>query len=781
MNNTSCIVTVIKNEHEYLDEWIKYHLDLGINRIFIFEDIGSNSHKNITDKYGENVRLSSILSVLDDSGKEEAFSLKKNKVYNPQHLYFRFALMAVKLTYKDLYDWCFVIDADEFITLEYENNKITDILNLYRSYDAFIMKWKVYGANGYIEKPNYNDKGVVDTYTKEAEGKVPDNPDSLVKTCYNLNTYEDDFFINQHYPSDEANWVNTKFIKDGISSTYKNIYIRHYITKSLEEYKWKLNERGFIMGNNRKLENFYIINPDMNDEETLIVLPYAQKYSQGNELKLCLKAWKKYCTFKYHFAVVGEFDKSIVSEFPWVDFVECPEIELKEGQYNSHLDQQHRFEVAMEKFGDKYDGFIRMMDDIYAVRPFTLKDVKTVHCIRGKCYGDKNYPVCSWKYDRWKTKMLLEKENLPCVNYATHYPQFFDFSRLKYLWDRYNMREESYSYEDLYFNYFNHLEPEFTHMIRFKNGNNEKYKLGLMEVINNPSIIFINNAAEGWTEWLEKEIEKILEKKLCTEIQHKPIVTKESTHTNDELVVMPYVQRYSQGNELKLCLKAWKKFCTFKYHFVVIGEFDDSLANEFPWVDFISFPSITTTDKQYRPHLDIQMKMESIMRIYGTKYNGFIRVSDDIYPVRPFFLEDITTVHYRYDEIYGDKNMPNNTFIKDKWKTKNLLKEESLPTVDYTIHYPYYYEFFKLKEIWDKFDMRSESYVLEDIYFNYFHHNDAILNEVNGYFVNEPLAFSVDNFKNSLKNKNIKFIGNSTFGWCEELETELLKIIEETV
>ena len=34
---SSCIFTVIKNEHEYLDEWIKYHLDLGIDHIFIFE------------------------------------------------------------------------------------------------------------------------------------------------------------------------------------------------------------------------------------------------------------------------------------------------------------------------------------------------------------------------------------------------------------------------------------------------------------------------------------------------------------------------------------------------------------------------------------------------------------------------------------------------------------------------------------------------------------------------------------------------------------------------
>ena len=71
MNNTSCILTVIKNEQEYLDEWIKYHLDLGIDHIFIFEDIDSDSHKEICDKYGVKVSLDSILSILDENQRKE--------------------------------------------------------------------------------------------------------------------------------------------------------------------------------------------------------------------------------------------------------------------------------------------------------------------------------------------------------------------------------------------------------------------------------------------------------------------------------------------------------------------------------------------------------------------------------------------------------------------------------------------------------------------------------------------------------------------------------------
>ena len=41
------------------------------------------------------------------------------------------------------------------------------------------------------------------------------------------------------------------------------------------------------------------------------------------------------------------------------------------------------------------------------------------------------------------------------------------------------------------------------------------------------------------------------------------------------LIVMPYKHTASQGNELILSLTGWKKFCTFDYHFVVIGDYTE--------------------------------------------------------------------------------------------------------------------------------------------------------------------------------------------------------------
>ena len=160
----TCICTVIKNEHQYLDEWIQYHLRLGIDYIFIFEDIDSDSHKDITNKY-DNIELNSICKTLDDIDIKVVKDLKITKKSQPQYIYIRRGVTYIQSLH--IYDWCFVIDNDEFITLENTNTCLKDVIQLYNSYDAFIMQWKCYGASGLINKPNYSNNDVVDTYTEE--------------------------------------------------------------------------------------------------------------------------------------------------------------------------------------------------------------------------------------------------------------------------------------------------------------------------------------------------------------------------------------------------------------------------------------------------------------------------------------------------------------------------------------------------------------------------------------------------------------------------------------
>ena len=150
---------------------------------------------------------------------------------------------------------------------------------------------------------------------------------------------------------------------------------------------------------------------------------------------------------------------------------------------------------------------------------------------------------------------------------------------------------------------------------------------------------------------------------------------------------------------------------------------------------------------------------------------------DDNYAIKPFSLEDITTVHYHAPSFTGMSGIPKTYWNYDKWKTRELLDNERLPFMNYTTHYPCYFEFKKLNEIWDKYNMRNESYVLEDIYFNYFKHNEPILDNTIRLGIWSKEIFN-EFFKKAVDNPNIKFICNSNKGWSNELEEELWKIIK---
>lgn len=516
MNNKSCILTVIKNEHEYLNEWIKYHLDLGINHIFIFEDIDSDSHKEICDKYGDKITLDSIDVVLDEQNRKKVRELKLSKIKNPQEIYFPKALTWIQKNYN--YNWCFAIDCDEFITLK--NKTLEDILELYKDYDAFVLQWKIYGANGHINKPDYSDKGLVGIYTKESHYPGHHVLEWTTKTCYNVKTFKESYLKCCHQPTDECKWCKTDYSNDRKKLVFDNVYLRHYMTKSWEEYISK-RKRGYFMGFARTSDFFFKVNPDMLPmrgellnqikSETLVVLPYKQSSSQGNEIRLSLNGWRKFCKFEYHFIVIGEFDEKLKKDFPWVEFIHCPSKEKKNGQYNPHLDIQNKFKIISRMYSQMYDGFIYITDDEYAVKQFDLSDIKATYYHSSSFTGCEKCPTSFWRYDKWKTRQLLDKYNLPHINYTTHYPCYFEFKKFDEIRKKFNMLEESYVFDDVYFNYFKHEEPILDSDIRLGIWSNDIFKNDFKKAVENPNIKFMCNSVEGWSKELENELSKIIE------------------------------------------------------------------------------------------------------------------------------------------------------------------------------------------------------------------------------------------------------------------------------
>ena len=246
------------------------------------------------------------------------------------------------------------------------------------------------------------------------------------------------------------------------------------------------------------------------EKGTLVVLPYKQNNSQGNEIRLSLSGWKKFCQFKYRFVVIGEFDEHLRTEFPWVEFVECPSVDKKPNQYSPHLDILNKFKVALGLYSHEYDGFIYMTDDEYAIKPFNLEDVTGMFYHSMSFTGNENAPTSYWNHDKWKTRQLLDRENLPHINYTTHHPYYLEFNKLQEIWDKFNMFEESYVFDDVYFNYFEHDEPVLDNEIRLGIWNHNIFKNDFEGAVNNPNIKFVCNSVDGWSKELEDELWKIV-------------------------------------------------------------------------------------------------------------------------------------------------------------------------------------------------------------------------------------------------------------------------------
>jgi hypothetical protein len=507
-----CICTVIKNEHQYLDEWIQYHLNLGIDRIFIFEDIDSESHKKICDKY-DCVSLSSINTVLNEIQQREAIRLKQQNRVNVQTLYFRNAMLSIQKEH--LYDWCFIIDADEFISCD----NLNETIELFSGYDAFVMSWENYGACGHINRPNYRNSGVVEAYPYKSNGVVNNNPIFHTKTCYNLNTFKPNNYFTNHQPSDQCKWCRTDFTNDRESEVFDKIYVRHYITKSWEEYVDKKYKRGFFIGISRTDDFFFKLNPELKcmktelmealKDEILVVLPYKQSGAQGTELEMTLSLWRKNCTFKYHFVVIGEYDETFEKKFSWVEFIKCKSRKKVDGQYNAHLDILNKFVTVMDKYEGKYSGFVAICDDEYAIKPFTLFDILQTHYHSSSFVGNKLAPTSFWRHDKWKTRQLFNKDGLPHVNYTTHYPYWYDINKLRVIIDKFNLINESYVLEDVYFNYYEHDKPVFDSEIRLGIWSHDIYKNEFQKALVDPKIKFMCNSVEGWSKELENSLKEL--------------------------------------------------------------------------------------------------------------------------------------------------------------------------------------------------------------------------------------------------------------------------------
>ena len=226
-----CIFTVVKDEQEYLNDFLDYHTKMGMD-VFVFEDIFSHSHLSITSKYS-NVFLHSVKELYSEEEIPQLIEDRKNKV-PPQTDYINRGLRYIRSL--DKYDWCWLIDCDEYITC---TEKFPDILDRYKEHQAVLIYWQNYACNGYIYKPDDN-KPPYEIYTEPCGYELYSDLKyfKITKFCVNMRKWTPDkrYFIH----CAQVNYVKADGTYKRTEIVYEPLYLRHYITRSAEEYAWKV-------------------------------------------------------------------------------------------------------------------------------------------------------------------------------------------------------------------------------------------------------------------------------------------------------------------------------------------------------------------------------------------------------------------------------------------------------------------------------------------------------------------------------------------------------------
>lgn len=237
----TAICLLIKDENAYINEWLEWHIGIGFEHFYIYDN-GSEIpiSESVKSEYAP------YCTFIDFSGEHA----------NTQLECYDDALNR----YRHCTKWLAFVDTDEFIR-PINGEKIDDFLKGYEQHDGLYIRWVIYNANGLVKKDKRSQRErftrVSDCIPPKPFGKSIIQP-SKIRT------------MGTHFPTGkigEYDIVDSdgRWMKTACSEFSKNehIVIDHYFTRSHEEWLEKAKRGSCDPRCDRKYDEFYRFNPEM--------------------------------------------------------------------------------------------------------------------------------------------------------------------------------------------------------------------------------------------------------------------------------------------------------------------------------------------------------------------------------------------------------------------------------------------------------------------------------------------------------------------------------------
>ena len=250
------ICAIAKDEDGYIDEWIRYHLKLGIDQICVFQNnwrysgpFTEHFHVHWYAQDGEVQQLNAYNRFLHDS----------------------------TLSVQEL-DWCAFIDVDEYICVRDQSRSFQDILDDYKAFPSLAINWRLFGSSRLSWDGSHN---VVTRFTK-CESVL----NRHIKQVVNLKMMREKglmskvCFINQHC----GNWAAANLQKNAVIGPFNTqhldqvqpLELNHYVVKTWDECLVKCSRGRADASCKRNAEEFFREH-DKNDIDNTVAKDFYLK------------------------------------------------------------------------------------------------------------------------------------------------------------------------------------------------------------------------------------------------------------------------------------------------------------------------------------------------------------------------------------------------------------------------------------------------------------------------------------------------------------------------
>lgn len=215
---------IIKNEATYIEEWLEYHLLVGVQHFYIYDNDSTDGVRDVLRPY-------------ISAGIVDYIPWPGVGMQNPM------CTDAIERSRAET-RWLAIIDIDEFIVPE-STKTISEFLAAYEDKPSVVLQWVIFGDNGQDRR---GDKLVIERFTAHAPLVEHSQSKSIINPMLaDENGWHMHFgSFNTDIPSVNSNGDDIfrgsePWMPQGISSN--NIHINHYIVKSAEEFAIKTAKR----------------------------------------------------------------------------------------------------------------------------------------------------------------------------------------------------------------------------------------------------------------------------------------------------------------------------------------------------------------------------------------------------------------------------------------------------------------------------------------------------------------------------------------------------------